>query len=1139
MADRLLLEDGTSLLLLEDGTSALLLETSSGSSVTATDAVSSSDAAARVASLTRSASDAVTTSDVAALAAIARTASDAVTTSDAATQQKSVVRSASDTVSSSDTTTRAASLTRSESDAVTTSSTVAGTRVFLRSASDTVTSSTTVARSQGLHRTASDTVTLSSAVAAPHSLSRTASDTVVLGGAARAVVNAFTPGVGPGGETGGGSSVSVVIKLGGVDITDRVHLTKSEFVSQVNGQVGTCVIAIKDPSLADTFTIGSRILLTIEGLNVWTGYLKKIKRVYPFPAYASPLMRDFLLIGLEIGVLFQQRVVYRKSNPTLAGPTYPSNTSDATVFDDLFPGYLDLSDDDLDVTSYVTHVGTINEDQSAAPIVTGSPWAETMRQMAAFNNPVWYINADRQLVWADVDVDSAPFGLSDDPVAGERGVQSLVIAFDGTALANDVLMIGSGGGSPDPVSVRDIDQDSIDEHGRWQAGAEFLGSVWKQNTINRLARAYVDGNTYSRRGHKDDRVFASCVTYDHGLRAGMVVHLRSDVWDFQDEIPIRQMRVSWPAHSTTRYELLISHELDSYSLFDPYKFPPITAGGFPTIRPPQIPVLPPIIDIFPPVCDCGITDTFTRTTTSPDMGISDYGLGYGVTLAHNATAHTNGTTGALLLDPSQGSVSSGPSTAALSLSGIPSVTWDQSAVHSFTFSLSNLGDPTLTAAEIFEVRLKFFNLATARIVIIPSNSSLWLQGTGPTPAASAYSQITWTSDLVSGTQIPLGFFVAGSTYTFSVYTVGSNSVASVSNGTTAYTAALAFVPVTPNQVAITIFRDLLGPFTSMITTTATIDDLTIPELTRCTRVQFEDFERTDSDWGYTTPSGFLWGSGGPGGATQTVGSGFGKFEQTGGFGSSGQANRHTSQGADYWGGDFTMTVRFKINAAPNTEPALAQIGLHSPTGGTVDQGPAMAFNWPFGPGGNQVVWFGLDGSRNYAAFTWSEGSSYILEWIKAGTAHEIRVWLTSQVRPSVATLSVTDDPLTNADRFVVAHAVDFNVSDPTNRANFELGIWYDSIDFTGTTAVLPCYYDSSVPVEPTIPVLPTSGRVCENFDGGLGSYQLSGECYPETVQVWVDGILTPGVTATTDGLVDVGFSTIVADTVMICYEVRS
>jgi hypothetical protein len=420
----------------------------------------------------------------------------------------------------------------------------------------------------------------------------------------------------------------IVISIDGEDITTHVILKRCEFVSQVNGQPGTCKIILYDEDRSMSFPIGSIINVRINGLMVWTGFATRIKRVYPFEAYA-PVERTIEIVGVDINILFQKRIVFNRANPADGeGPKYPAYTDDTVALRALLDRYLDLSLDSLDVHTMISHIGTINEDQKANPIAPARTWGDSMRLIGSWLNPIWYIDPDRRVVWADIDVADAPFELSDNPGPGQVGMAGLRITNDASSMVNDVLLVGVSPGDDQPVYKRQEDATSIAAHNRHQFGA-LVNGIYKQASINRMADSYINGSTTQKRGHKDDRVSIMCTVFQHGLRAGHKVRVVSDVWGYDDVIPIRQMRLRFETSSQPRYELTLTHEFDTtWSFFDKYvpKITPPPKTDPP--EPPDIPVIPGGECVDPDVY-CGITDTFTRTVAD-GWGTSDAGLTWAV-----------------------------------------------------------------------------------------------------------------------------------------------------------------------------------------------------------------------------------------------------------------------------------------------------------------------------------------------------------------------------------------------------------------------------------------------------------------------------------------------------------------------------
>lgn len=381
----------------------------------------------------------------------------------------------------------------------------------------------------------------------------------------------------------------IVIKVAGTDITADCLIQKCGFVSLTNGTPGTCTITVRATTIR-TFVLGSRIELLINGMRIWDGYLMQIDYAYPFPAQPPDSPRLYVLHGVDVNILFQKRIVFNPQSPTsMDGPLFGANTPDTTAISTLVNSWLDLSSDGLDTSSGVVGVATINEDQSARPFSASHTFGQAMAQISTLTGAVWYIDPDRVLRYADVDVADAPFELSDMPTGSQVGYREAKIVSDGTVLVNDRFDWGAGQGSSKMVFARTQDAASIAAHGRWQEAALHT-AVWKQATINRIGQSVVYGSPSNRRGHKDDRLVVECTVLAPGLRAGMKARFISNAFGIDQVLPIRRMAIEFPTPTDAVYRLTLSHEIDgAWASIDPFRV------NMPRIRPPRLRrLIPPI-----------------------------------------------------------------------------------------------------------------------------------------------------------------------------------------------------------------------------------------------------------------------------------------------------------------------------------------------------------------------------------------------------------------------------------------------------------------------------------------------------------------------------------------------------------------
>lgn len=446
----------------------------------------------------------------------------------------------------------------------------------------------------------------------------------------------------PGSVAPGQSVINVFIgnSLGGglTDFAQHMVYSRARFESQVNGSPGTASFHLKD--LPGTMTVlpGQDVTLVINGQVIWRGFISSIRRVYMFPAINAALWgtkRIYKIEAVDQNILFRRRFVFNQNSPEdVAGTEFPVHTPDTVVLKDLFDNFIDLSGDDIDVTTFVENVADINFDLKARILSASMSWGDTMRAVASMPGAIFYLlpnlgnNPRAYLVYTDVDTPTAPYALSDVPNGTTiRSYQGMEILFDGSSLANDVMAWGFGYGNASPVFTRAQDAASIADHGRWQRGEKRYG-IWKQGSIERAADSIVYGSPLNRRGAKDDRPAIEITVFETGLLPSQKVDFTSEVFGFNDVIPVRRMVVTFEAPAVPKFQLTLSHEIDLPNApIDPMPF------GFPPFPPlPPFPPFPPIPP-FPPSPNCRITDEFDRTVTAnqSSAGTATCGLTWNVT----------------------------------------------------------------------------------------------------------------------------------------------------------------------------------------------------------------------------------------------------------------------------------------------------------------------------------------------------------------------------------------------------------------------------------------------------------------------------------------------------------------------------
>lgn len=425
-------------------------------------------------------------------------------------------------------------------------------------------------------------------------------------------------------ESGVGTDVASVVKLGdslcgpysgpvtitydGTDITSCVLYEQTTFQSAANGAPGSAQVRIKDAGQDLEFITGKPLTLTVEGTREWTGFVSGVRRGYFFngsPDAPGDTVRYFLLDGVGINVLFQKRILYDKENPATQIQLTEFDPRFESVADDVIIKYymdhhMDLAADGISQAG-VENVGDISIDAKVGR-TAGETWGSATRAFRFLTGAVDYIDPDKVYHHVDVETPNAPFDVTDDPVGGpEHGVRELEIHHNGEKLRNDALVWGAGQGSDVVVFHRTIDDDSVTEHGLWQVG-QFLTTVWRQATVDRIADSWVYGSPQNKRGGKDDQVLVTFTTFEPGLRVAQKINVRSAVYDFERVLPIRSIAIDFPVPMHPRYRVGCSDEIDDpFSTFE-FWWPDFH------FDPPVLPRIP----ALPSWQHCG--DNFNRAT---------------------------------------------------------------------------------------------------------------------------------------------------------------------------------------------------------------------------------------------------------------------------------------------------------------------------------------------------------------------------------------------------------------------------------------------------------------------------------------------------------------------------------------------
>jgi hypothetical protein len=386
---------------------------------------------------------------------------------------------------------------------------------------------------------------------------------------------------------------AISIRYDGDDITDDVIIADASFMSIASGQPGPAMVRVRDRPHhypPGYFHTGGTLELYINGRREWDGWVMDVSRHYAFdvdnteePA-ATP--RFWVLRGADRNLLFQRRVIFNLADPASPDPLplYPVGTLDKAVIDDFLAHFVEVADDGLDLVNDIQAIASPGDFQEFRIASVGLPWQQLFDDITQMTGGVYYIGPDRVLHYVDDESVTAPFGLSDQPGEGQIGYREMEVRSSADAMANRAFVWGAGKGSPSPVFARSEDQDSIDLHGPFEWANQYPGA-WLQRTVQRRADTYIYGSPHHRRGHKDDQDFVGVTIFSPGIRAAQVVAFESQAYGYTDNVPVRSVRISFPTPGHARWELALSHTLDTpFGVTDPWELPPPPPSGWPCVH---------------------------------------------------------------------------------------------------------------------------------------------------------------------------------------------------------------------------------------------------------------------------------------------------------------------------------------------------------------------------------------------------------------------------------------------------------------------------------------------------------------------------------------------------------------------------
>ncbi|HEX5016527.1 MAG TPA: hypothetical protein VFX15_02950 [Actinomycetes bacterium] len=294
---------------------------------------------------------------------------------------------------------------------------------------------------------------------------------------------------------------TIAIKIAGVNVTSYVLPSTCRFESQLNAVAGTWQFTLKDVDhTLGPFETGSIMDLTVDGTQLYLGFLLQVSRTYPFPAMDTvntppdETPRYWTLRGVDFNRLFDKRVLRNPADFYHQLPNFPSTSMDGDLIQQLCDDFLDL-DGLVDYTTHVENIRPPFEGQDeGAWLAQGTPWRKQMEDFAQFSGAVWYLgpkNATTAYLWYKEIEDAVHrWGFSDNPnynsisasptsfQGATIGPREIEATEAGDHMVNDALIWGGSswaGGTGGIVFARETNATSITEHGRWQYAEVHIG----------------------------------------------------------------------------------------------------------------------------------------------------------------------------------------------------------------------------------------------------------------------------------------------------------------------------------------------------------------------------------------------------------------------------------------------------------------------------------------------------------------------------------------------------------------------------------------------------------------------------------------------------------------------------------------
>ncbi len=383
----------------------------------------------------------------------------------------------------------------------------------------------------------------------------------------------------------------VTIEVDGVDVTDRVLLRNASFESLSNAQPGTCEFTVLDPDQDFAPVTGTEIVLSVDGVPLWGGFLMQVSKGFPFPADVIPIdaedytKRQWVLRGTDYNILFDKRVVRNTAAYTEGLPLISGTTMDGAALKFFMNNYVDVPAG-FDVETFVDDIVPVSANLDAekqwAYVQQGTKIREQFSTLALRSEAIFYFDASKNLHWHALEVVESRWGFSDQPnyngittspaefQGALWGFREVTAIEDASAMVNDALIWGGSewAGSGSTVFARVQHTTSINTHSRWQVGEVHIGEFGYgiQDGVDARAQVIVNGppgigvgvgGALEQKGLRNPQHTFSFSWFDNDvpeldgdknhLIPGALVTVVLNTFGVTKLFPLRQLRVTFPA----------------------------------------------------------------------------------------------------------------------------------------------------------------------------------------------------------------------------------------------------------------------------------------------------------------------------------------------------------------------------------------------------------------------------------------------------------------------------------------------------------------------------------------------------------------------------------------------------------------